>query len=70
MIRMVNVLDASRTPGILPGKKWCRLRNMRCIPFPSCEERVEEEKCIYESDSWRFTVTQENLVEGTRDELA
>ncbi|OPY77216.1 MAG: hypothetical protein A4E65_02814 [Syntrophorhabdus sp. PtaU1.Bin153] len=30
---------------------WCTLKNMPCIPFPSCEEHMEDEKCKYESDN-------------------
>jgi hypothetical protein len=31
------------------GGVWCILKNMPCIPFPSCEEYIgEDEKSKYE----------------------
>lgn len=32
------------------GGKWCLLNSVPCVPLPSCDENMEDGKCIYESE--------------------
>ena len=47
---MGDVIDILDTPIVASDRKWCTLKNMPCIPDPSCEEHIEDGKCSYESD--------------------